>query len=240
MNFQTYQAKLAWSKQLNERFREYHFELISPSKLSFEAGQYIMINIPDVAYKRSYSIASPPSTNHAVELLVDLSPQGPGTKYLQQLQDGETLEFMAPLGNFTVPSAQTEVGQSEKELLFIATGSGIAPFKSMLNDLLITKQDQRPITLLWGMRQELDQFWYDDFGILAEEHANFSFQPVLSRPSQKWPFHKGYVTDVLAIQAEFGERGYYLCGSNNMITDVRTLLQEKGVDLQNVHTESFF
>lgn len=239
-SFQQYQAQLAWKEELNSRFSLFHFELTEPNRLKFQAGQYVLLDIPKQPHKRSYSIASPPSMNHAIELLVDISPQGLGTQYLANLQPGEQVVFNAPLGNFTVPPVSTEIGQQEEELLFIATGSGVAPFKSILQDLLIDQQDQRSMILLWGMRSQLDQFWYDDFGILAQEHDNFSFQPVLSQPSSEWPFHKGYVTDVLSVQAEFTNRGYYLCGSNNMITDVRQLLLEKEVNPQHIHTESFF
>ena len=112
--------------------------------------------------------------------------------------------------------------------------------RSILEDLLIYQNDDRPLTLLWGLPDESDQFWYDDLRILAEEHPNFSFQPVMSQPKGEWPFHKGYVTDVLSIQSEFSDRGYYLCGNNHMILDVRKFLMEKGVQPEHIHMESFF
>ena len=240
VSFQPYMTKLAWRNELNERFTVFHFELMEPNTLHFQAGQYMLVQVPTTGHQRSYSIASPPNLEHALELMVDLAPQGPGTKFLSQLKPGDEVKMTGPLGSFVVPDRGTAIGQSEKELLFIATGSGIAPFKAILEDLLITKHDDRPMTLLWGLRHETDQFWYDDFGILAEEHQYFSFQPVLSQPQGEWPFHKGYVTDVLAIQPEFTERGYYLCGSNAMVQDVRQLLQEKEVAAEHIHTESFF
>jgi len=240
VRFQPYRTKLAWKEPLNDRFTLFHFELVEPNQLRFQAGQYMLVEIPTTGHQRSYSIASAPNLEHAVELMVDLSPQGPGTQYLAQLEPGQEVKMTGPLGNFVVPDQNTAIGQAEKELVFIATGSGIAPYKSMLEDLLITKRDDRPMLLLWGLRHEQDQFWYDDFGILAEEHQNFSFQPVLSRPNGQWPFHKGYVTDVLSIQAEYGDRGYFLCGSNAMVQDVRQLLQEKEVPPEHIHTESFF
>jgi NAD(P)H-flavin reductase len=240
VRFQPFKAQLAWKTELNQRFTLFHFELIEPNLVNFKAGQYMLVQIPATGHQRSYSIASPPSLNHAVEMLVDLSPQGPGTRYLSELQSGDEVKMTGPLGSFTVPERNTSLGQAEKELIFIATGSGIAPFKGMLEDLLITKNDDRPMKLLWGMRYETDQFWYDDFGILASEHQNFNFEPVLSRPSENWQLHKGYVTDALSIQEDFSERGFYLCGSNAMIQDVRHLLTERGVPPEHIHNESFF
>jgi ferredoxin-NADP reductase len=238
--FQPYKSRLAWKNQINERFCEFHFELIEPNRLSFQAGQYVFVRVPETGHQRSYSITSPPNMNHAVELLVDLVPQGPGTRYLASLEPGQVVEMMAPLGGFVVPDRNSVIGQAEKSLVFVATGSGIAPFKSMLTDLLITQNDTRPMMLLWGMRYEADQFWYDDFGVLAQEHPNLSFQPVLSKPSEAWPFHKGYVTDVLSVQTNFLERGYFICGRSEMIQDVRTLLIDNNVPLEHIHTESFF
>lgn len=238
--FQKFITQLAWSTKLNERFTVFHFELKEPNRLNFQAGQYMLVEVPETGHQRSYSIASSPSSSHAVEMLVDLQPQGPGTKYLAQLQPGDEVKMTGPLGYFIVPDRNTTIGQDEKEIMFIATGSGIAPMKSMIEDLLITKKDDRPMTLLWGLRYEVDQFWYDDFGILAQEHPNFSFQPVLSRPSEQWPFHKGYVTDVLCIQEEFSQKGYYLCGNNHMIQDARQILIEKEVSPTHIHMESFF
>lgn len=240
VRFQPFRVRLAWENALNERFTLFHFELTEPNQLEFLAGQYMLVEVPETGHQRSYSIASPPNLEHAIEMLVDLQPQGPGTRYLAQLKPGDEVKMLGPLGHFVVPERNTELGQSEQKLWFIATGSGIAPFKGMIEDLLITQQDDRPITLIWGLRHETDQFWYDDFSILAQEHANFSFQPVLSQPREEWPFHKGYVTDVLAIQSEFAHTGYFLCGSNAMIQDVRQLLKEKGVEPEHIHMESFF
>lgn len=239
-NFQEYRAKLAWVNQLNERFVEMHFELVEPSRLKFVAGQYVMISIPETGHKRSYSITSTPSVEHAFELLVDLAPQGPGTTYLKSLTAGQEIQLLAPVGNFVLADPRSEAGQVEQELFFVATGSGIAPFKSMINDLLIEQNDSRPITLIWGLHSEADQFWYDDWQILARENNNFSFQPVLSQPQSQWPFHKGYVTDVLSIMDDFANRGFYLCGNSQMIKDARELLTQKGVAVENIHNEAFF
>jgi len=236
---QEYRARLSERVQLNPRFAELRFELVEPNRLEFRAGQYVMVKVPGIPHTRSYSIASAPRVNHAIELLVDMQPQGPGTKYLDSLQPGQEIEFKAPVGIFTVPDQDSPLGQGEKELLFLATGSGVAPYKGILEDLLLAKKDPRLVTLIWGLRYEVDQFWYEEFRLLAQEHQNFSFQPVLSKPQQEWGFHTGHVTDVLRIQDEYDQRGFYLCGSNAMILEARHILSEKGVDPKHVHSESF-
>jgi len=237
---QIFKAKLAWRKDLNTNFAEFKFELLEPNRISFEAGQYLLLEVPETGHQRSYSIASPPSLDHAIHLLVDFTPQGPGSKYLQSLKPGEEVKMIAPLGRFVISDQDSQIGQTEKKIVLLATGSGIAPYRSMIEDRLITKKDYRPLTLIWGLRYESDQFWYDDFSLLALQHPNFSFQPVLSRPNEGWQFHKGYVTDVLSIQDDFSETGYFLCGNGSMVKDAREMLTQKGVAPEKIHFETFF
>ncbi|MCD8484067.1 FAD-binding oxidoreductase [Candidatus Woesebacteria bacterium] len=180
---QTFSARLSEKQIYNDIYTLYHFELSAPPRIAFTAGQYVLLTVPGTPYRRSYSIASEPDLEHAIELLVDLRPQGEATRYLGGLELGAEIEFMGPVGSFTVPRLDSVLGQEESELWFVATGSGIAPFRSMIEDLLVDDADTRPITLVWGLRHAEHQFWYDEFTQLAEQHANFTFRPCcLSRP----------------------------------------------------------
>ncbi len=238
---QKFSAKFSERKILNDKFQVLRFELTQPNRLFFRAGQYILLTVPTTPQKKSYSIASAPDMHNAIDLLVDIQPQGHGTKYLSSIEPGETVEFMAPVGLFVVPPVDSEIGAAEKELVFVATGSGIAPFKSMLEDLLITQNDQRKMTLYWGMRYPQDQFWFNEFAQLAQQHANFSFHPTLSRPPESWQLCRGRVTDCLAVHSiPVAEAGYYVCGSSDMITDVKDVLTQKGVPAQHIHHEKFY
>lgn len=239
---QTYRARLSERQVFNDTFHLLHFEMTAPPRIEFEAGQYVLLTVPGTPQKKSYSIASPPQTEHAIELLVDVRPQGHGTSYLGGMEPGHEIEFMAPIGQFLVEPRSSEVGQNEHELVFVATGSGIAPFKAMIEDLLVYQGDDRPITLVWGLRHVEDQFWYDDFGLLAEQHANFEFHPVLSQPPEDWPLSQGRVTDVLLAYEfpQLGSTGFYLCGGSSMIEDAKHVLQQRGVVEAHIHHEKFF
>lgn len=239
---QSFQARLSEKQIYNDIFTLFHFELIVPPRLEFQAGQYILLSVPTTPQKKSYSIASVPAVDHSIELLIDLRPQGDGTKYLGSLQEGDTIEFMAPVGMFTVPSPDSPAGQGEEELYFVATGSGIAPYRSMIEDLLVNREDQRPITLLWGLRHAEHQFWYDDFSVLAEQHQNFEFRPMLSQPPEDWPLDRGRVTDVLLAHEfkDIAKIGFFLCGSSAMIEDARKILEDRGADPLHIHREKFF
>lgn len=240
MNIQTFRARLAESTVYNDKFIQLHFELIEPNRLKFRAGQYLQLTVPGTPQKKSYSICSDPQVDHAVAVLVDVTPHGPGSNYLENLKPGEEVTFMAPFGRFVVEPRETPVGSAEKNLVFVATGSGIAPIRAMLEDLLIYQADDRPMTLHWGLRQAGDQCWYEDFELLSQQHPNFRFHPVLSQAPDSWPLCRGRVTDCLMVHDLPPDAGYYLCGSAAMIADVRDLLLKKGVTEEHVHHEKFY
>lgn len=237
---QKFRAKLSEVHWHNDKFFSLHFELLEPHRIEFRAGQYISIDVPGSDHKKSYSLVSPPEMDHGFELLIDKTPMGVGTRYLMNMQPGDELSFLAPLGFFFLPPNPAEELQ-EAAITFVATGSGIAPIKGMLEHLLVTNNDQRPITLYWGLRYAEEQFWYDDFQLLAEQHPNFLFHPVLSRPPEEWPLCRGRVTDCLLVHPQIadGPIGYYVCGSTQMVVDVSKILEEKGVEKQFIHHEKF-
>lgn len=242
--FKVFKARLSEKKQLNEsgKFWFHHFELIEPNRIQFTAGQYIQLSVTGTAQKKSYSICSPPQTDHAVELMIDSTPLelgGLGTKYLMEIEPGQEATFMAPFGQFTVPDRGTPIGAAEKALVFVATGTGLAPIKSILEDLLVYKGDDRPMILHWGLRFIEDQCWFEDFELLSEQHPNFRFHPVLSKAPENWPLCRGRVTDCLTVHEMLPNAGYYVCGNASMIADVTKLLTEKGIAPEHIHHEKF-
>lgn len=233
---QQFTAKLKDKVQLNDYYWMHSFEVVEPHILEFKAGQYVSIKVSDKGERRSYSISSSPAVQHGFDLLVDHQPNGLGCQYIANLQFGEEIAVLAPLGIFTVHD-----GDAEDELVFIATGSGIAPFLSMVYDQLQVKKDTRPITLYWGMRHETDLCLMEDLQNMAETFNNFSIYPVLSQATNAWTLSRGRVTDMMRVH-EFSEHaGYYLCGSEAMIADVKKVLEtEKNVSEAQIHHEKFF
>lgn len=237
----TFSAKLRTRDLLVGKFQYVDFELIRPPRIEFQAGQYLIMKIPGMDQRRSYTIASDPTQNHSVEILVDVSPGGEGSLYLASLAPGDEVEFMGPAGQFVVADSESGAGREEEKLLFIATGSGIAAVRSQILDLLQTKKDKREIHLHWGLRYVEDVFWQEDFREMAEFFPNFHFDLVLSRPPAKWPLCSGYVTHcVAAHHSDFSKTGAYICGNEKMIEDMTKLFTEKGVAKEWIHTEKFF
>lgn len=232
---QTYTARLEEKLQYNDKFTQYSFELLKPHRLEFEAGQYISIKVSEQGERRSYSICSAPDTKHQLDLLIDFSPGGLGVQFFQNLEFGAEIEFLAPMGQFIMPT-----DLAADQLIFVATGAGIAPFKSIIEDQLRHQQDQRQITLHWGMCHPQDLFWLEQWQELDEAFPNFHFHPVLSQAPEAWTLCRGRVTDCLNVHHRPANAAYFLCGGQDMIQDTNKLLIKKGINQKLILTEKFY
>lgn len=219
----------------NDKFMSVSFELIEPTQMDFLAGQYVSIKVDAAGTRRSYSIASRPDITHGFELAIDVTPGGVGTQFLQHTPLGTEVEVLGPLGAFVIAD-----DPSEKAIVLVGTGSGIAPLRSMILDLLQVKQEKRPIVLHWGVRYVESLFWENEFQDIVESFPNFSFHPVISRAAEGWTLCRGRVTDCLATHELLADAGYYLCGGKPMIESVVQLLKERGVAPEHIHHEKFF
>jgi len=240
MAIQQFQAKVSEMTKIGTTYIQFHFELSEPKNIRFQPGQYLLLNVPGTAQKKSYSITSSKDLDHAIEIVVNTAPQGEGTKYLQSLKPGDGVSFFAPAGVFSVAPQSSQVGQQEKALVFVATGSGIAPVKSMIIQQLRFENDARPIVLHWGLRYEEDLFWLDKFQDLAQAYPNFQLHLVLSKATPAWKLCRGRVTDCLQVHPLVHSAGYYICGHTTMVEDVKNLLMQKGVAQEHIHHEKFF
>ncbi len=194
------------------------------------------IKVNEQGERRSYSIASTPDDNHGFHILAEIIPGGKGSEYLKGLTNGDTVELLGPLGRFVANTDESN------KLLFVATGSGIVPIYSIINDLLVNKHETKQIRLHWGLRDESNMFWFDNFERLMGIYPNFVFDPVLSQPGEEWSLCSGHVQDCL--NRDFGEKKLsewqgYVCGNPEMVEQVSTKLIELGMKEELVHHEKF-
>jgi NAD(P)H-flavin reductase len=232
---QAYTAKLSDKQVLNDKFTVFHFELVEPNKMEFLSGQYVSFAVSDSGERRSYSISSTPDIQHGFEVTIDVTPNGIGVQFFNDLEFGSEVKFLGPMGQFILQEEP-----KEEALVFVATGSGVAPMRSMIVDLLRNKNDQRDITLYWGLRYEEQMIWQDEMQDYAQMFKNFHFHPVLSKAKQEWPLCRGRVTDCLDIHDLPENAGYYLCGNTAMIEDVKKILTKRGVVEGSIHHEKFY
>lgn len=233
-------SKVIKIKPLTHDVKEIALELINPPKVIFKAGQYIAIEVTEMhngkarQNNRPYSIVSPPEEDRVIKMCVNLVPGGPGSSRLHALKVGDELTFLHPFGYFTINV------NSETPLLFVATGTGIAPIRSMI-DHLINQGIERPMQLVWGLRSEGDLYYQEDFAILSQKYPFFEWVTTLSQARGNWRGAQGRVTEYLKNHPfEYENREAYLCGNMDMIREVRTMLLDRGMTKRAIHFEKFY
>ena len=226
-------ATLVELRDIAPEVRHFVFEVPEVQQLPFKPGQFVSLkeNINGKKIIRPYSIASLPDGNR-FELCLNLVHQGVFTPHLFALQPGDSVEISAPLGFFVVRDPA-------KDALFIATGTGIAPFRSMAPGYLLHPHAKQ-LTLLFGVRNENTIYYRDDFEALARSHPNFRFWPTLSRADSSWTGRSGHVQthlpDTLAGRTDLD---VYICGLKAMVDDVRAMLKESGFDRKQIIFEKY-
>lgn len=215
------------------------FELaFEPSQpVEFKAGQFISIVIPGAGpngrdLRRAYSIASAPEVR-PVELCVKLVDGGPGTQYLYSLREGTQFKGFAPYGDFLFEP------KPGRHACFISTGTGIAPFRSMILSKEFKTNPPVSAMAMLGVREESELLYDEELSAVA----GVKWVTAVSRPSAAWRGFKGRVTDYLRSLGEdypWRETEYYLCGGGAMIDEVKQILADHGVEKESIHQEVYY
>jgi NAD(P)H-flavin reductase len=212
-------------RDLTSEVRELTLRLIEPSELVFSAGQSLSFEVstprgakPAIRY---YSLASPPSQTKKLVLLLSASEKGIGPHYLFTRKTGEKIQFGGPSGSFCLQD------DGPRDILFVATGTGIAPFRSMLYSLF-ERPTTKSVTLFWGLRGEEDIYYQNELEALARQHPNFSFVIALSRSPKIWAGAKGRVTELVEKIPSVDNLSVYVCGNKRMVMDVTEIVRQKG------------
>lgn len=196
-------------------------------------GQYVNILLGDDR-KRSFSVASAPN-GRTVDFHVRRIPGGVFTEgRLHALAPGETLDVELPHGSFYLRKGDF------RPLLMMATGTGLAPIKSILESLH-DDPDCPPVTLYWGMRNAEDLYLHDEILTWQDRLCEFRYVPVVSRPGAGWSGRTGHVQDAAAEDIEdFSEYAIYLCGSPEMVRAAKGAFVGRGASPNHIYSDSFF
>ncbi|MBS3054006.1 MAG: hypothetical protein J4431_00525 [Candidatus Aenigmarchaeota archaeon] len=202
--------------------------LAPEEKISFKAGQwiYIFADKGGEKIKRAYSVASHPDEPE-LRLCVKRVENGFMSNFLCDMTPGRRLEISQPFGTFILD-------EPGKDIIFIATGTGIAPFMSMLPELAMRRYGGH-VTVIFGARTR-DEVLYEKEINKMTASINLSFVPVLSR--EEWAGEKGHVQDAVKKYAKPGGEAY-ICGLVQMVTEVRQLLEGMGLDRKRIHFENY-
>lgn len=205
--------------------------------MTFQAGQYVNIELPGVEGSRAFSIANPPSQGEQVVLHVRKVPGGAATGYIHDaLAEGDSINLSGPYGQFFVRTSDN------KDVIFIAGGSGLSSPESMVLDLL-EQGDERQIYLFQGARNVAELYHAEKLSALAEQHANFHYIPALNEPAadDNWEGFTGFVHEAAIdhFDGKFGDHKAYLCGPPPMIDAAITVLMKGRLFEADIHMEKF-
>jgi CDP-4-dehydro-6-deoxyglucose reductase len=216
--------------------RRFYIEIPELDKFDFEPGQFITFDLPihekPSKRVRSYSIASWPNGTNVLELVIVLLEGGLGTTYLFTKVDvGSELTLRGPQGVFTLDEETLK-----KEILMICTGTGIAPFRSMVHHIKDHHIPHNKIYLLYGTRTQKDLLYYDEFKNFELE--GFQYIPTLSR--EQWEGRSGYVHLIYEeICATKQPATFLLCGWKVMIDEAKKRILDMGYDRKSIHQELY-
>src|ERR1039458_63454 len=238
--FQTRTARLVLSVPLSEFTSHLEFAVRDVPRFGFVPGQWLSLkaNTPDgEEITRAYSIASAPSENGRghVAFCLNRVDNGFMSNHLCSLAEGSEITFQGPFGDFILHPPL-------RDTIFIATSTGIAPFRSMLHWVLAEKSrhQDKHFWLLFGSRYESDIYYHGEFLDLAAKHQNFHYLPTLSRGGLDWQGLRGYVQEHIASIAQGrADMHAYISGLDKMIKSNCDLLQELGWDRKSISFETY-
>jgi benzoate/toluate 1,2-dioxygenase reductase subunit len=196
----------------------------------FLAGQYVNIDVPGSGQHRSYSFSSAPGQSK-ISFLIKRIPGGVMSTWLESAQPGNKVELTGPLGSFYLRAV-------ERPLLFLAGGTGLAPFLSML-EVLARADSQQKIHLIYGVTRDLDLVQVDAIEAYLATLPNFTYTTVVADTDSTHP-RKGWVTQHMPAETlNDGDVDVYLCGPPPMVDAVRKYFDDNGVKPNSFHYEKF-
>ena len=204
---------------------------------SFKAGQFVTLDLPihEKPNKRwrSYSIASWPDGSNTFELVIVKMEGGAGTSYIfNEWKENTEVLFRGAQGVFVLPDPL------DKDIFLICTGTGIAPFRSMLHYIDEHNVSHKKVYLIFGTRKKENLLYYNELRDLSERIPDAHFIPTLSR--EEWQGKTGYVHDIYEdLIREKQPALFMLCGWKDMIDEAKKRIMEAGYDHKSIHRELY-
>ena len=207
------------------------FTVEGAGPITFLPGQYVNVLVPGTDQRRSYSFSSPPGAETASFLVRDIGPGVMSTFLRERAAPGMPMEFIGPSGSFYLRDIK-------RPLLFLAGGTGLAPFLSMLGRVA-ESGSTHPIHMVYGVTNDVDLVAVDQLEAFVGRIPNFTFTTCVA-VEESGHLRKGYVTShIEPAHLNGGDVDVYLCGPPPMVDAVRRWLGEQGVTPANFYYEKF-
>ena len=215
-------------------------------EIDYVAGQYGQFEAPKYAKvrettQRAYSFSSAPHEKGYLEFLIRLVPGGIVTTFVHDyLEEGNSINIVAPVGEF-------HVQHTKATMICVAGGSGMAPFKSIFNNMIHTGEiNEREVWYFFGALTTGDMFYLDWLRDLEKTYPKFHFIPALSEPQEgeKWDGETGLITTVLdkylkQDHLKEAEKEGYLCGSPGMLDACMVVMRDNDMDDSRIFFDKF-
>jgi Na+-transporting NADH:ubiquinone oxidoreductase subunit F len=236
-----YLVRVESIRELTPEIKRVHLRILSPEEgIAFKAGQYVQFEVPK--YKRTsgpeyraYSICSDAAEHHSLELVITKVPQGAVTTYVHEfMREGEDLKATGPYGKFYLKD-------SDRDILFIATGSGMAPIKSMLHQIE-HEQSRKKVQFFFGAKTVKDLYYQEELLAWEKSLPSFKYVPTLSRVPEReqWQGEKGRVTNLIdKYISEGASIDVYICGSPAMVDSCVEILKKKKIPEDRIFFDKF-
>ena len=239
-NVREYESVCTEIEELTYDMRRLRFELKEPPSIKFVAGQYVQLLSPK--YKgsneevyRAYSIASDPTQTNLIDLIIRRVPNGICTTWcFDVLKEGDPVKLNGPYGDF-------RLSESNAPMVFVAGGSGMAPFVSILSEMRNTG-NKRPVKYFFGGNTVKDLCMADEMKAFEEAFQDFEFIPVVANPEEDsgWSGQVGLVTEaVQRTYPDLGKHEGYLCGSPGMIDAAAKVFTDLGMQKDKIFYDKF-
>lgn len=224
--------------ELTPSTKHFEWQITEGGDLEFYAGQFVSVEVPhdDGLEARPYSIASAPRDGKSFDLCLNRVESGYVSNFLCDLEPGAVIDLNGPHGSFVVSSP------IDQDVVFVATGTGIAPIRGMLAALLGSAEPPKhDVWLLFGVRYADTILYRAEFENWVRENSRFRFIPTLSRPPAGWRGETGYVQAHLRrMFAGHKDFKAYVCGLKAMVDEVRFVLkQDFGLDRKQIRFEKY-
>lgn len=234
MTAKEYTVRLVRTEKVATSVKHFTFEF--EKEFDFMPGQFVMLEIKkgEETIRRAYSIASLPGSRQ-IELRVNIVLRGKMTSHLDKMKAGEKIKLSGPYGEFG-----TSLSDMDKDVMFIAVGTGIAPMRCMIKSLM-KRGFKKKITLLYGFRHEEDFLFKEELEQLEKKHKNISLVTAISRPKEpkKWKGFIGRVTDYLKASEISKGQEFYICGLAEMAGETKDILLSKGIKEGHIHKDAW-
>lgn len=226
------QGKLIKINDISPRVKQFFWQANNVDSFDYTPGQFCIIHFPKLGGSmphRSYSIAD--IEDNVVEFCISKKEGGQATDLLWKMKVGDELEVSEAKGHFTLREPFAP------KIIFIATGTGVAPFRAMIKEM-IAQKTKSEIHLVFGNRFLTDILYHQHWLDLEQEITNFHYHPILSR--EPLNNRKGYVHELYPTLFKPGEKvQFYICGWNEMIKETRKNLKAKGFSRKEYFIESY-